>query len=636
MKKTKQYLVISIIGVSLVAAACSDDEGDSLKSVNSPCKTDQECKTGLCWDKICSHKNPKGAGGDCFGKGECRSQSCANGACVAGNKVAGSSCRFNEECKSAYCVPGVNKCGAAVLPDSGPDQGVDASPDGPVPDVAVPDLPSPDLPPPDLGKQDGGCTLDTDCNDNKSCTDDKCIKGKCTYTVKKDECLIDKLCFAKDKSKKGNKCLKCDPTKSQTKWSNNDNQTCDDNMLCTWNDTCSAGKCSGTNYSCNDGLVCTKDTCTGLGPIPGGCKAELITGYCLVGVTCYADKAVSPINGCHKCDATYSFGWTAVKGKGCVTTFAGSGTAGSIDGDALSAAFSGPKGMALDVAGNIYIADSGNSAIRLITQSKLKGKTIIKVSTLVGKAGSGFVDGNVKVAKLKGLSDIAVDPKGFIYIADTGNHRIRVYNNGLVTTLAGSGVAGLLDGPNLTARLSSPGGIAIEGNSQYVWVGDTGNGVLRRIKVAGGVVSTPKGVDAAAKLTSPADLEIVGATTQEIYFTDLGGGKIYKFTNGTLTALAGDGSKGFQNGTPATAKFSSPWGIALYTGRIFIGDAGNHMIRELKQTGVTTFAGSGKAGKKDDVSASARMSGPSDMVMDSSGRVYIADTLNNVIRLYTP
>ena len=58
MKKTKQYLVISIIGVSLVAAACSDDEGDSLKSVNSPCKTDQECKTGLCWDKICSHKGP--------------------------------------------------------------------------------------------------------------------------------------------------------------------------------------------------------------------------------------------------------------------------------------------------------------------------------------------------------------------------------------------------------------------------------------------------------------------------------------------------------------------------------------------------------------------------------------------------
>lgn len=97
-------------------ARLSDASSGAMRNVNSPCTADVQCKTLFCWNQICTLKNPRGNGGNCFGKGECRTGVCSGGACAPGSQLAGSICRFNEECQSRYCL--IGKC-AAVKVDAG-------------------------------------------------------------------------------------------------------------------------------------------------------------------------------------------------------------------------------------------------------------------------------------------------------------------------------------------------------------------------------------------------------------------------------------------------------------------------------------------------------------------------------------
>ncbi len=635
-KRIFSLIILSIFITMIVSAGCSDEDATGPKTVNSICASDSECQTGKCYKQICAMKNARGAGGACFGKGECRSFNCSGGRCVAGTTKADDPCRYNEECKSNYCL--YSKCAATAQPDKGFDA-MDSGPDWYsiadwTPDITVPDLPLPDMPP-----ADGGCTKDTDCDDYIDCTTNKCSSGKCTYTLDKGYCLINSKCLAAGKTNAKNACQKCDTKVATTKWSPNDGGSCDDNELCTYNDVCKSGKCTGTAYKCDDSLWCTQDACTGKGPGPQGCKATPFSNVCLIGITCYADKKVSTVNSCYKCDAQYQFAWTAVVGKGCVTTFAGDGSPGSNDGDAIKASFSGPAGLAIDSMGNLYIADTGNSSIRVLTQKTVAGKKKIEVATLLGKAGSGFKDGAVSKAMISKATDIAVDNKGFVYIADTGNHRIRVLNSGLVTTLAGSGLQGYLDAQDLSAKFNGPTGIAVDKKGTKVWVADAGNMAIREIVVAGGVVSTlKKGSKTKKPVVPPAapyDIEYDGTN---LYFTDSSALKLYKLTTtGTLTHLAGAGGKGGMLDGPAlTAQFKSTLGLLVTSTKTFIADGGNNRIRTLTGTSVSTFAGAGTSGKRDDIALKAWLKSPSDMVIDKNGYVYIADTGNNVIRLYTP
>ena len=626
---------LSLFITMVVSAGCSDDETAGPKTVNSACAADSECQTAKCYKQLCAMKNARGAGGACYGKGECRSFNCSGGLCVGGNTKAGDPCRYNEECTSNYCL--YDKCAAVAQPDKGGDAG-DAGPDWySLPDMTQ-DITIPDLPPLDQMPADGGCTQDTDCDDYVDCTTNKCVTGKCSYPLTKGYCLISSTCQADGKANAKNSCEKCDTSVSTTAWSPNDGGACDDNQLCTYNDVCASGKCAGTTYKCDDGLWCTQDACTGLGPGPKGCKATAFSNVCLIGITCYSDKEVSTVNSCYKCDAQYQYAWTAVVGKGCVTTFAGEGTSGANDGDAIKASFNQPTGLAIDSMGNLYIADTGNSSIRVLTQKTVAGKKKIEVDTLVGKGGAGFQDGAASTAKMNGVTDIAVDKKGFVYVADTKNNRIRVLNSGLVTTLAGSGLQGYLDAQDLSAKFSSPTGIAVDATGTTVWVADAGNNAIRKIVVAGGVVSTLKKGDSTKQPVvppvAPYDIEYDGT---DLFFTDSTALKVYKLsTSGTMTHLAGDGTSGFQDGAALSAKFKATRGLLVTATQTFIADGANNRIRALTGTTVSTFAGSGTSGKRDDIASKAWLKGPSDMVMDSSGKIYISDTDNNVIRLYTP
>lgn len=169
-----------------------------------------------------------------------------------------------------------------------------------------------------------------------------------------------------------------------------------------------------------------------------------------------------------------------VKPDGTVSTFAGpSGSgyaAGYKDGAATEAKFNGPRGLAVDSAGNVFVADTGNHCIRKITPDG-------QVTTLAGSKDAGYSDGIGAEARFNYPTDIAVDSQGNLYIADTANHRIRkITPDGIVTTLAGNGQPGFADGAADKAQFRAPEGIAVDAQGN-VYVADTGNHRIRRIVI---------------------------------------------------------------------------------------------------------------------------------------------------------
>jgi len=614
-----------------------DDVSNNAKKVNEPCTVDGDCVTEKCYEGICASKTPLANGGGCYGNGDCKSYSCKGGGCVPGTKSLGKYCRYNEECASGLCMG--NKCDKINYPEAGPD--------APTPDIGidskVPDIPKPDMkkdlgPPDQLIPDAPKCTQKSECDDSLSCTDDDCVKNVCVFILQKDNCLINGACVKEGTASSSNDCMKCVSKTSTTAYSPANTGTCDDKLACTWDDTCSNGTCKGTPYACDDKLSCTSDSCTGLGPGPAGCKSTLLANNCLIGLICYPQLGVEPSNVCHKCDVSkWKYAWTAVSGKACVTTYAGTGSSGSQDGKAYLATFSSPRSIVMDSLGNLIIADTGNSRIRMIDTKGI-------VSTIAGSS-SGFKDGTSTgkdPALLSSPYALAMDSSDKIIIADSGNNRIRVLFGGLLVTLAGNGLTGKYDGSAISvARFSSPKGVAVEGtaSSAKVYVADTGNRLIRL--VTGGIVSTVTGLgstthkDGALKdagFTSPVDIQSAGLGNY--YVTDAS--RIRLITSTAVSTIAGS-TAGFLNGVASKAQFSSPGSVYVAAiGKVLIPDTGNNRIRLLQGGMVTTYAGSGTKGLKDDIDTYAWLSSPYSMVGDGTGRYFIADSANHVIRLYTP
>jgi serine/threonine protein kinase, bacterial len=169
---------------------------------------------------------------------------------------------------------------------------------------------------------------------------------------------------------------------------------------------------------------------------------------------------------------------------GAVTTLAGSTTAGAADGTGAAASFSSPFGIAVDANGNVYVGDQGNSSIRKITAAGV-------VSTLAGGT-SGYAEGTGSAAKFNQIAHVAVDANGNVYVADQSNNRIRMVTPaGVTSTFAGNGTASFVDGPATSAEFSAPIGVAVD-SAGNVYVGDKGNNRVRMITPAG-VVSTLAG-----------------------------------------------------------------------------------------------------------------------------------------------
>ena len=250
---------------------------------------------------------------------------------------------------------------------------------------------------------------------------------------------------------------------------------------------------------------------------------------------------------------------------GSVTTLAGS-VEGYVDGPAAAARFNTPSGLALGPAGDLFLADTGNNAIRRIAPDG-------RVTTVAGGGPAGFVDAVGTDARFNGPVGVAVDDAGRVLVADTYNDRIRaVSNGGVVTTLAGSGVPGFLDGPSEAAQFDAPSGVAVDATGA-VYVADTGNGAVRRIGPSGVVTTiapTPDG-----GLRRP--IGIAADSNGTIYVTDDRGRVVEIVPDVSARILAGsragyaDGADGLMRGLA---------GLALgERGRLVISDPRNAMVR---------------------------------------------------------
>jgi sugar lactone lactonase YvrE len=160
---------------------------------------------------------------------------------------------------------------------------------------------------------------------------------------------------------------------------------------------------------------------------------------------------------------------------GVVTTLAGSGAQGAVDGTGTAASFSWPQGLAVDSSGNVYVADSGNNRIRKITPDGV-------VTTLAGNGTTTFADGTGTNATFRSPNAIAFDSVGNIFVSEAIGHRIRkITPSGIVTTLAGSGTATFADGTGTNASIWFPFGVAVDSGG-IVYVGDQGNKRIRKIQ----------------------------------------------------------------------------------------------------------------------------------------------------------
>ncbi len=327
-----------------------------------------------------------------------------------------------------------------------------------------------------------------------------------------------------------------------------------------------------------------------------------------------------------------------IDGAGMVSTLAGGAElAGSTDGSAGAARFSMPSDVAIDGAGNVYVADSGNSVVRKITPGGV-------VTTLAGVAGQyGASDGAGAAARFSGPSGIVVDRQGNLFVADTWNQTIRTITpNGSVSTFAGSaGAWGHTDGAGAAAQFSGPGSIAIDGaGTLYVTDGDN---TIRRISAAG-VVSTVAGVSgqsgsadgpaASALFNGPSGVTVDGGGN--LFVMDGYNSTVRKITpDGTVSTVAGVAGKvGNVDGAAGVALLKGPGRVlADGAGNVYISD-NNSAIRKLAADGtLSTWAGgTGAAGSADGRGAEARFSFPNGIAVDAQKNLYVADQDNATVR----
>jgi uncharacterized protein (TIGR03437 family) len=333
-----------------------------------------------------------------------------------------------------------------------------------------------------------------------------------------------------------------------------------------------------------------------------------------------------------------------------IETYAGNGIAAYAGdgGPAVNASLNNPKEIAIDGAGNVYIADPGNARVRKVTTTGI-------ISTYAGNGVSGYAgDGGQAVnASISDAMAVALDAAGDLYIADSSNRRIRkVSPSGIISTVAGTGVQGYTGdgGPAISAMLGRPVALVFDsaGNLYYV---DSVNQVVRRIDTSG-VISTVvgNGVQAfsgdggqatAASLAFPLGIALDGKGN--MYVADANNNRIRMINaSGIISTVAGGANAGFagDGGTAVNASLNIPSDVAVDgAGNLYIADAGNNRIREVNSSGViSTIAGTDDNGFSGDGGSpiQAMLNYPWSVKVGSSGTIYIGDMANDRVREIVP
>lgn len=321
---------------------------------------------------------------------------------------------------------------------------------------------------------------------------------------------------------------------------------------------------------------------------------------------------------------------------GQVTRLAGAGHPGGEDGQNRQASFSDPFGVAVDSEGSIFVADGGDSnRIRRITPQGV-------VETAVGSE-EGFADGAAREAKFNTPSAIAIDDDDNLYIADTGNNRIRKLDSkGQVTTVAGTGAAGFADGAAREAIFDAPIGVAVDEDGN-VYVADTYNDRIRKISkdgqvttIAGtGVPGYKDGTVSEAQFDTPCGIAV--DKQGNIFVADTGNDAVRKITvQGEVMTVAGSVTRSGDESV-AAQHLDRPLGLALtHDGFLFVACEGNGRIYRIAPDGqVALYAGS-SSGYADGTGEGARLNGISGIAVDADSNLYVADTGNYLLRKITP
>ncbi|SPF33820.1 NHL repeat containing protein (modular protein) [Candidatus Sulfopaludibacter sp. SbA4] len=329
---------------------------------------------------------------------------------------------------------------------------------------------------------------------------------------------------------------------------------------------------------------------------------------------------------------------------GTITTVAGNGSYGySGDGGAATGAkLYYPYGVAVDAAGNLYIADSDNLRVRKVDTSG----TITTVAGTGSCCDSG--DGGAAASARLGYPyGVAVDAAGNLYIADGSGERVRKVNaDGIITTVAGNGVVGFSgDGGAATrAQLRSPQGVAVDGSGN-LYIADSGNARIREVNAAGAIATlvgggvNDGGLGVFGLLNQPSG--VVRDNSGNTYIADSNNHRVRKLAaSGTIATVAGTGVAGSAGDgrAAASALLNAPQGLALdISGNLYIADSNNHRVRKVDGFGnITTAAGNGGCctfGGDGGPATDALIGTPYALAVDSSGNLYVSDTSNNVIRM---
>jgi len=606
-------------------------QGNCVPGPQKGCDDGNPCTDDSCDKKAgCAHvanKSPCQDGNACT-----VGDACSQKVCIAGKKTI---CNDSEACTSDSCDKKSGKCLFTGIPGCG-----------------------------------GYCQSAADCDDNKVCTSDICIQGKCLISNNSKACDDQDKCTVSDACKDGkcggdkrdcndgNECT-TDSCKAGIGCINQPHDlACEDGNKCTSGDQCKTGACKpGGIKNCDDSDKCTTDACD---PKTGKCANKPIMGcgghcadasHCNDNNVCTDDKCnlggaktgkCAHTKNAAKCDDGDSCttgdvckSGACVGGEGVeVSTFAGAGTKGLKDDNPKIAEFNTPSGMAA-FGGNLFVADRGNHAIRKIAADGL-------VNTHAGTGKSGYKDGYGKLAAFHSPYDLDADKAGNLYVADTGNHRVRrVTQQGAVVTLAGSGKAGFVDGGSSTARFYSPRGVAVTPLGA-VFVADWQNNRIRTVAPDGdvgtlagsGIAASTDGKGKLAGVQRPTAITL--ATNGDLYFTEGSpSSRIRRVTQqGVVTTITGAGD-GVFDGASKQARFNNPYGIAIDSaGGILVADLGNHRIRKVSAVGfVSTLVGYAGFGFKDGDPGTAKLDSPMGLTVDAYGKLYIGDSGNHRVRL---